>query len=239
MASIWFRGALAGPAKQTQSCTLIDGNRAGDVDHLYELPQTLVKRWFKTGRYGRMGTIGDGSCFFHSVCYALNYKGYCKKVFKHRQKIATGLRCSIGKKLTPEAFEAIKKTLVSPTTKTYDQVKTMLCEPKTWAEEIMIKWTSKVLGCNIVFMNLGNNVNSMYCGVHDKSTEDALKHCMEPKVPTVVVAWIDHQHFELVVRIDSVEAGDVKVRKAFDPKDAADIETISNVMRAYFKTCKI
>lgn len=203
------------------------------------MPQTLAHRWFKEGRYGRLGTIGDGSCFFHSVCYALNYKGYCKKPRESRQAIASKLRCNVGDKLTPDVFEALKATLVTPTQKTYAEVKELLCKPSVWAEEIMIKWTSQLLNCNIVFMNVGNNANTMYCGVHDAKTAEALKKCTRPNVPTVVVVWVDHQHFELLVRIDSVGPKAVKVRKAFDPKDPKDLETIRHVMAAYMKSCKI
>jgi hypothetical protein len=217
----------------------LDGNSAAEEDELFEFDQSIVRRWFREGRYGRVGTIGDGSCFFHAVCKALDLKDYADGDSTTKKKIAHKFRAGLSKRFTQTDYDTILETVVSSKPKSYEDIKRMLTEPATWAEEIMIKWSSKVLGCNIVFLNLGDNVNNMYCGVHDKKSADALKRCEDPDVPTIVIAWIDHSHFELVVRIDEISEKEVKVRKAFDPKYSEDLQTIRNVMMAYTTKCKI
>lgn len=221
------------------SCTLLDGNKPARDDVVYELPKSLVTKWFKTGRYGRMGTIGDGSCFFHSLCQALDMNGYAAASHARRKEISKALRHTLSYMFTEKDYKELQKTMTTESPKSFQEIKKMLSETATWADEIMIKWASKTLNANIIFMNLGNNVNTVYCGVHDKNTAQAIKRCKRPDVPTVVVAWVDHSHFELVVRLDDIGQDTVTVRKAFSPLDANDLETIQNVMSSYTFKCNI
>jgi hypothetical protein len=221
-------------------CLILDGNKAANEDEVYELPQSLVRKWFREGRYGRIGTIGDGSCFFHAVARAMNYQDYCDKTNQQQRAITRALRKMLSNDFSKDDYAEIEKTLVTTSKKSYEEIKRMLSEPSTWAEEIMIKYTSKALGLNIVFLNLGNNVNTMYCGVHDVRTAESIKRCESPGgVPTVIVAWIDHSHFELIVRIDDVEEAYVTIRKHFLPSHSRDLATIHNVMMAYATKCRI
>jgi hypothetical protein len=220
-------------------CLVLPGNSAGKQDHLYEFAGPLVRSWFGPGRYGRMGTIGDGSCFFHSLCLALDIQDYVSKATPERKTVAHGLRCKLSKNFTEADFNAIVETMRTKPSATYLDVKRQLCEPATWAEEVMIKWTSKALDTNIVFLNLSNEANTLYCGVHDAATAEAVKRDQRPEWPTVVVAWIDHAHFELVVRIDSVGSEDVTIRRVFDPLVAEDLQTIEHLKKAYMAKCHI
>lgn len=222
------------------ACVLLDGNSPAREDVFYELSNDVIKTWFKSGRYGRMGTIGDGSCFFHSVCLALNRENYKYEKTDRRKEIAIKLRHELSENFTEEAYEDIRKTLITKNHKTYEIIKDMLLKPSTWAEEIMIKWTSKYLNVNIIFLNLGDNENRMYCGVHDTSTAEAVKACHKPEMVTLIVAWISHEHFELVVRLDSVnENKNITIRTAFMPKYEKDLLTIQNVMRSYITGCRV
>jgi len=221
------------------SCLLLDGNEPAKTDDIYELPATLTKQWFKTGRFGRVGTIGDGSCFFHSVCLALDLHSYAQSQTKKRKAISGALRSALSQMFTEEEYESIRKTLVSPSKKTFQEIQKMLQNPSTWADEIMIKWASKCLATNIIFLNISDNINQMYCGVHDVTTTDAIKRCEDPERPTVIVAWVDHSHFELVVRLDEITDESVTVRKAFSPKLEKDLQTIRNVMSSYAVVCKV
>lgn len=221
------------------SCLLLDGNKAADEDHFYELPQTVVKRYFGDGRYGRLGTIGDGSCFFHCICYATNANGYRSLAHKARQKVAHGLREGLSERFTEEAYELLlADTKSQKMPKAFSQMKTAMAEPKTWAEEIMIRWTSQQLGLNVVFLNVGNNNNQMYCGVHNKEATEAFKLC-GPTWPVVVVVWVDHSHFELLCRLDDVSDSSIVVRPFFDPKDSTDKDTIQKLLAAYVTSCNV
>lgn len=221
-------------------CLLLDGNAPAEEDHLYELPPDVVQRWFANGRYGRMGTIGDGSCFFHSICYALDSQDYVAKPRQERRTMVQKLRKGLAKRLTKEDYDRIAGLLVSARMpKPYKEILRDLENPSTWAEECMIRWTSQVLGLNVVFLNLSDNRNDMYCGVHDAGALRSVSKCALPDVPTVVVAWVDSSHFELVVRIDSVGPEGVHVRRCFQPDYPQDRDTIDNLMRAYAQSCKV
>jgi hypothetical protein len=65
------------------------------------------------------------------------------------------------------------------------------------------------------------------------------KRCLKPGVPTIVVAWINSSHFELLARIDAVDNDNVKLRSAFDPENEKDLKTIQNLMKSYRVHCKI
>lgn len=220
------------------SCDTLNPKSAGAEMSLYELPAHIVQKWFMSGRYGRVGTIGDGSCFFHSVCLAMNRGGYKDKSTKDKKAIALDLRTELSEMFTHKAYTEIVKNVVTDTPTPYETIKEMLLKPATWAEEVMIKWTSKYLGCNIVFLNLSDS--NMYCGVHDVSTASAIKKCEDPETLTIIVAWVNHEHFELIVRIDGIhEDSNVKVRTAFDPKHEMDLITIRGVMKSYVTKCKV
>jgi hypothetical protein len=221
------------------SCRLLDGDAPAEENHVYEFDQKIVKKWFKNGRYGRIGTIGDGSCFFHSVCRAIDLNGYCDGSNAERKKIVAAFRCELSESFTEEDYHEILQTIVGANHKSFATIKEQLCQPHTWAEEIMIKWCSRKMNLNIIFLNLGKNKNTMYCGVHDPSTVKNISKCKVPSVDTVVVAWVDNSHFELVVRIDDIDSKMVSIRKLFDPKNAKDLETIENVMIAYTTQCNL
>ena len=216
------------------ACLLLDGNKPASEDHLYELPAEVCKRWFNGHRFGRIGTIGDGSCFFHSVCLGLNIGSYRNG---ERQKIAWALRKVLSDSFQKKNFDEISATLVGKNSKSFEDIKKAMKNPKTWAEEIMIKWCSRFLKANIIFLNLSNNSNVPYCGVHDIMTLEEVKRCIRPELPTVIVAWVNSSHFELICRIDKVTSKDVSLRTAFDPNNVADLETIENLMKSYRSHC--
>jgi hypothetical protein len=219
-------------------CDTLNAKTAGEEMTLYELSSAITQKWFMSGRYARVGTIGDGSCFFHSVCLATDREGYSKRTNKEKKEIALRLRIELSEAFTLEEYANIIKHVVTDSPSPYESIKEMLLKPSTWAEEVMIKWTSKYLHSNIVFLNLSES--NMYCGVHDISTASSIKKCEDPSTLTIIVAWINHEHFELVVRIDEIqEKAHVKVRTAFDPSNENDLITIRSVMKTYVTKCKI
>jgi len=165
---------------------------------------------------------------------ALDTHGYAKAPRSQRIKIARAMRTALSSMFTLKDYDEILSTLQNKKPKSFKNIKRMLGEPTTWAEEIMIKWASKALGINVVFLNLGHNVNKMYCGVHDIKTLEKVENCDRPTKTTVIVAWAAHAHFELVVRLDKWD-DDVEVTTSFDPPDT----TIINVMQAYATQCKL
>jgi hypothetical protein len=168
----------------------------------------------------------------------MNIQNYASANHALRRRIAAALRIALSRLYTPSDHDAIQAGLVGTSKfKTCEQIKSMMLDSKVWAEETMIRWASKALELNVVFLNLGNNVNTMYCGIHDADTSESVKNSSKLIRPTVVVAWIDNSHFELVVRIDSVDSANVHIKTHFDPVE--DSATIRNLMKSYIQKCRV
>jgi hypothetical protein len=219
-------------------CILLSGNTPAELDHLHEIDANTVHKIFgfedNKIRLGRIGTIGDGSCFFHSCCLAMNLHDYASLQAPGRKEIAYKLRSDMSDSLTPSEFEKLGKS------SQYEEFKDEIRQPKTWADEKMIKWASKYLNANIVFINLSNNKNQLFCGVVNDSFLEAVKKCATRKseIPTILIGWIDHSHFECIVRIDSVNDHSVNTTSMFVPSNKKDLETtIIPMMLAYVTKC--
>lgn len=60
----------------------------------------------------RTGTIGEGSCFFHSVLYGCS-KDYASQDRQNRMKIVERLRASIAGNITKESWEDMSGGLIA------------------------------------------------------------------------------------------------------------------------------
>ena len=138
-------------------------------------------------RIVRFGTHGDGTCFFHSVCAALNVDGYLERSLKERQKIGHDFRCRFTDHLTSERWARFLRQTNAGTTydkKDADVARKAFCTTREWADEQMIRWTSVVLRKNIIFIDQSNR--RIYCGVRgDPEKQD-----------TIVIMWIAKSHYE-------------------------------------------
>jgi len=229
--------------KSIKNCRIQDGDHPLNMNHIAELEPKLVQEWFGTGRYGRMGTIGDGSCFFHSICQSTNFRNYSYTFDKaERQTIVDDLRLQISNALTTDLYTYIQSQMQDPSdVETFDTIKSNLIKRSVWANEFMIRLTSILLNKNIIFMNVSRNTNQPYCNVHLKSSVEDVEDCKEPKEATIIVAWVDKSHFELVVRIDSVN----HVTRQFfpgdshNPKQLQDIDTVVGLLKSYVMRCRL
>lgn len=186
------------------------------------------------GRFARMGVLGDGSCFFHSVCAITNRQNYLFQNEAGQKKIAYEFRCDFGKLFSKEQYEMLSAKI--PTAKPFDKLHDGFCVPKVWADEMMIKFASKVLGINLVFLDLKQK--KAFCGVHGVDTIDSVLDNEKIIQSTGIVAWVNHMHFEPIVRIDDAENG--VITTLFEPsKNKQDEETVRSFMRHYAKQCNI
>ena len=187
-----------------------------------------------TGRYARMGVLGDGSCFFHSVCAITNRDDYLHKSESKQKEIAYEFRCNFGKVFTKEQYEMLSEKSLAP--KSFEKELDGFCSPRVWADEVMIRFASKVLGINLVFLDLKEK--KAYCGVHMDETIDAVLDERKISQATGIVAWVNHMHFEPVVRIDDAEKGIITT--LFEPKKSKeDEDAVRTFMNFYTKQCKI
>jgi hypothetical protein len=106
---------------------------------------------------------------------------------------------------------------------------------KVWADEIIIRATSKILNKNIIFLNLMKN--TMFCEVHDDDTEKST-HCKADDLScglpndTIIVAWVNYKHFELIGIAESRTETAANIKVQFNDKP-----TIKYIMEQYFQSC--
>jgi hypothetical protein len=209
------------------SCSVIARNKSGSTGIVYELPRDTCEKWFGGYRCARVGTVGEGSCFYHSVAFAMNLQNYCYKTTdKERQAIVHAWRKDrFAKTFTKDIYEAMKPK------DTYENVIQSIQNPTEWANETHIKHASTILNVNIIFLDIRED--SPYCGIHDRRV---LYSPGQANVPTIIVAWVNRQHFEPIVRIENTEG---LLRTMFIPEDAVDNQFIQAVMKSYADSCKL
>ena len=206
-----------------------------ETGRFYEFSPEIVEKWFggKELRLGRFGVQGDGSCFWHSVCVALNLEDYVHQSEDVQRQIAYKLRCSQSSKLDAGLLKSIaKKVSNGKSPKSRAELHEALCDPKVWADETAIRLFSETSGINIIFLDM--NKNEMYCGVHH---EDALTKKL-PK--TMVVLWMNHAHFEPMALLVKHGKLTSELRVLFDPeKYDEDKAIIKALMTSYATSCNI
>ena len=212
-------------------------NDAEPLDNMevVEISTKLWCNWMKgLGKFARMGVQGDGSCFFHSVCALQNKENYLFASPKLQQKIAYKFRCSFTEQFTSEEYNHIKSE--SSFSKDFETTKTDFCSPEAWADEVMIRHASSVLNLNLIFLDVNNEI--AYCGVHG---DEAGRNLIDNKPvlqKTAIVAWVNHSHFEPIVKIDDADKG--LITTIFDPLESKeDSKVVEAIMSNYKKECKI
>ena len=199
-----------------------------------ELPPKVYCKWMSTlGLWARMGVQGDGSCFFHSICALRNENNYVFKSPAEQRDIAYGFRCSLKDKFTLEAYHSA--ALHHPEKENFEQKSKDFCTPKTWADETMIRFASRALNMNLIFLDLMNG--QAYCGVHGIETLEGLKHLDTVKQQTGIVAWIQHRHFEPIVRVDELNEKTGIITTLFDTE--TDKTAVYTIMAEYVKGCSV
>lgn len=155
--------------------------------------------------------VGDGSCFFRSVLYAMDLGGFRSAKAKERTRMSRRLR-----EIMREEVSCDDKSL-----REYDDLwkcgKTARKCP--WAEQKMIEHCRDVLGCNMVFLD-DSQEYSVFCDID-----------MDFKLKTIVVVWRNSRHFEPVV----VMSGDGKIQGMFDP--AEDHEVVARIQGCAATAC--
>jgi hypothetical protein len=211
----------------------LTANDAGRPNVLYELPIAFGAHWYgllpsDKVVLARMGVHGDGSCAYHSICAALNVDNYNSLSDKKQKEIAYTFRCSFRDGLTTEKLRAIVNKSKNKSPVKLSAVEEALCNPKTWADETALRIVGENLGINMIFIDTSRN--KAYCGVHH---DKALTHLM----PSMVILWIGHSHFEPLAMIVKVRQQTVDTKILLDPKIERDARFIRSLMARYLKQC--
>ena len=196
------------------------------------------------GLFYRFGVKGEGSCFFHSFCLAMNILNYHQAYLDHNveecQRIAQDTRCSCvsnmsvdgyhafledEKKLTPNTFQFHnvvdrQRELIDSEEQLHDK----FCNLYIWADEPMIRMISRQYNLNILALDISGN--KLYCGVHGIQIDSQ---------PLLLIAWTDRKHFEPIGRFISIDKDNIQVQFLFHP--GKDQKIIDYIMHKYDLTC--
>ena len=159
---------------------------------LTALPRVIQSNFFGTD-YKRYGVHDDGSCFFHTVCSALNLSDCQSKSPAARQRIGHQFRRMVQHKLSAQSWNNIwkkRKLQDRNLLPKVDKVRTMLGNTKTWADVYMIFLTMDLYDLNIIFFD--GTSDQIYCGVRGLQPHNQR---------TLLVLWVNHAHFEPIVRV--------------------------------------
>lgn len=193
-------------------------------------------------RVVRLGTDGDGSCFFHSYCLATNHRGY-RELYKNNQlkecqRIALDFRCALGRvsqkewrdfiaseeRFTPQAgplrdwFEREKR-------RTAPELSERFCSLRTWADEPMIRFCARKMQKNI--MSFDVMMQRFYCHLHG----------LVDHQPLVLIAWVEHRHFETGALELTHPGGRRELRTELRHGDPIDRWAIAHMVDTYARAC--
>ena len=161
---------------------------------MYRRAPKAIERFFPKNRVlSRAGVHADGSCFFHSLSVALNLDHYDRHSDESRRKIGHNLRRRLEAKLVHDGEESWRAFWRSyGVVGKLPDIKDMrhrIRNIKTWADIWAIRWTMDQLKVNVIFFDLVEG-GDIYCGVENFGWPN-----------TVMIVWIDHQHFEPLVEM--------------------------------------
>lgn len=197
----------------------------GDVRCVPESLQTKLFGRDPRFLFARMGVHGDGTCFFHSLCAALNHKQYLSQPARVQQQLGHQYRSEFRDNVTPERWDKFVTKYGIQGGLTVDKVKRHFHDNKHWADETMIKFVSYVLKKNILFID--TTAQKLYCGVRGHKDE-----------PLVIILWLQHSHFEPMFRVVGLEGKVLKSQFEFrlfnNPKDR---EVVDRIMSSYEAQC--
>jgi hypothetical protein len=191
------------------------------------LSKYINKVYFGGQNMYHYGVKGDGSCFFYSICAALNKNNFIHSSPERQTEIGQNFRCAFTDKLTIEKWKAFEKKHNYNTGYTLKEIKKKFCQPSVWADQPIIQYTMEALKLNIIFFD--ERMRRLFCGVHGGST----------KRPSMVILWLHHSHFEPIVRINKIDkkTNKIQVQMLFDPVE--DKKFIDKFMNAYENQCNL
>ena len=207
------------------------GLESAPVGALRVLPRGLfggrAEKHTRGRKWASRGTHGYGTCFFHSIAFALDLRGYRAASESEQRSIADNFRCELTEAFTRPRYHGYVARSVSPP-RSYEETRRDFCDPKAWADEIMIRHAAELLHLNVVFLD--GNTGSFFCGVHGKDTA---------KQPTVLVLWVEGRHFEPVGLVDENDVTGASFQGLFNPVvDTKDAAIVRSILETYNQACK-
>ena len=179
------------------------------------MPKKSHRTWL------RGGTNADGTCFYHAVGYAINYKGYWTKTAQQQKRLGVEFRRVIFDNTSKAAWERFwqKKGVDMAAVPDVEQIREQISNPKTWADVFSILYVCDVLRLNILVFDV--SAGTLYCGTHNPHKDR----------PTILMAWIQNAHFEPLMELDTET---LKVRTLFSKRSDGK-GVLDHILREYEK----
>lgn len=222
---------------------------AADVGEFRPLPKEVADKFrARSPRdwvWVRRGTFGEGSCFFHSLAAALNYRGIDERtgdllpfdpkasdgyMFERtpwkQQQMGQDFRRWFKDRISPELWARVRAEAPEHIVKGYDVLMRDFDRVEVWAENTMIKLASRVLRKNIMFLD--STQRKFFCGMHERPKDVE---------GTIVVLWLDRSHFEPIMAVTRMDEHHMDVLPMFTKKHSRDV--MDDIYDAYSDQCKI
>ena len=159
---------------------------------------TVERSVFEKFDLWTVGVLGDGSCFLHSILYAINAK-YRTMSTEERKKIVLGVRRDLALLFTEEVYQSIGDGNTAQLGRdnnsfSYDVLKNALLDYGHWFGVEFLQFVSNVFGINIQLIWWRNNKMEVY------------KHAGEQKLlfqkgrNTIILFWQGQNHFQPIGR---------------------------------------
>lgn len=197
-----------------------DNGGSANLGEFMKLAKNL-QHFFPNNAQGmrKVGVDDDGSCFYHTLCAALNIENWHSTNKSDRIKLGHVLRKRVLSALTKRTWlnywhgkgVRTRGTNVPP----MDKMIATLKNNKAWADVYAIMFTMHILHLNLIVFDMKESV--IYCGTHDPTK----------KTDTIFICWIAHSHFEPIVHWDK----DKGVRGKF----AVDDPIMQHVLNKYME----
>ena len=192
------------------------------------LPKQLTTPYFRNNIMIRYGVMGDGTCFYYSLCAILNIDQFLSQPVEKQIDIGRGFRCNLTQDLTWEEWVSFLniKNIKAPKIKSLDQLKHKLCSYKVWADEPVIRFIMYKLRVNLLFLD--EQLNRLYCGVTEPGCD-----------LTAIIYWVDKSHFEPLGRLNALDVDEDRVAVQFQFIKGHDDEFIQNLEQKYGFQCHV
>ena len=176
----------------------------------------------------RVGVVGDGSCYFHSLAAILNYEDSAEKILLRKEQpmhIGHRLRAMVHENLVPEVWNKFWEDRGVKNYPSHTTILKKLTDTREWSDLWIIVFSFALFNLDVMFLDVEEN--KAYCGITgarnscsvmintnsaakwDRASGFKAAPCTTPgyfdkigpnaRGKLGVIAWVKHSHFEPVM----------------------------------------
>lgn len=160
----------------------------------------------------RIGTIGDGSCFFHAILTSIDDEYINMNKIERKRKIKE-LREDLSNSFTEDEYKNLANGNIYELGKTveqfsYERMLMQLRDTKSWIGNEFLDFICKHIYLNI-YIIVDSDWNIYKQGIQKKDIYDN-------KRPTIIILWQGGIHYEVFAIYDNIEE---KIQTVFEPSN--------------------